>query len=216
MNGSRARRGCAAISVSAATNIACDCDRRPVDTIGCDALHNLRHSCVIERPFRRAPPQRTSDLDWQHRGCHAIVTAQQSQDFASSGLVEYRLIRALVSKYAHAPLGTVFAVIYDGLGERLTLDLHRPPAGCGRWSLPSGWPDQPFVGHRLKCGLWTVLIFDALDHGHRASAVSEHNFLAGAHGLDGLREALVGFAKSEPHVVMILHSNRSISAVTDK
>ena len=46
---------------------------------------------------------------------------------------------------------------------------------------------------------------DPRDYRDRVSAVRQDDLFARPDGFDGLGEMLVGFAKSKPHVVMILH-----------
>src|SRR6202035_956213 len=86
-------------------------------------------------------------------------------------------------------------------------DLDRAPTGCWHRALPSSRGDQALVNHRSKRGFLGVFVPDGLDHGNRVPAFGQDDLLAGPHGPNGLGETLVGLAKSESHVVMILHSD---------
>lgn len=72
-------------------------------------------------------------------------------------------------------------------------------------STPLDTLKRRFVGHPLQHGLLFLCFLDWPDDGDRLTTLGQNDFLAGAHGLDGLREVLVGFAQPKPHVVMLLH-----------
>src|SRR6476660_9649097 len=99
----------------------------------------------------------------------------------------------------------VFAIVADCLRDRLALDLYRPPAGRWHRSLPSGQRNQALLSQSLEHCLPIAFVVDRRDDRDGVPAVGQDDLFARPHRLDGLRETLVGFTESKPHVVMILH-----------
>ena len=68
---------------------------------------------------------------------------------------------------------------------------------------------RALLSHCLEQGFSIAFVLDRRDDRDGAPAVGQDDLFTRPHGLDGLGETLVGFTKSKPHVVMILHLGAS-------